>query len=219
MNVNYDTGGEEVRIELVSLIDVIFCILTFFILAAVSLTRQQSIGVDLPAASTAAPQMRDMLIVSVDYIGQIYIEEQPIRRDQLSTALQQYNQQNPEGMMVLYASQDARYADVVEVLDTLRQIGGDRAALATIPPQVPTTPTPGTGQDSFGIPSDPFNGDLSPANPLSDPLNSDPLNSDPLNDSFNGSGELDGLGLPTTPTVPLDSEPESGRSDGGDVPE
>ena len=217
MNVNYDTGGEEVRIELVSLIDVIFCILTFFILAAVCLARQRSIGVDLPEASTAAPQMRDMLIVSVDYIGQVYIEEQPVRRDQLSTVLQQYNQQNPDGMMVLYASQDARYADVVEVLDTLRQIGGDRAALATIPPQVPNT-LPGTGQDAFGIPSDPFNGTSPPANPL-DPLNSAPLNPDPLNDPLNGGRDLDGLGLPTTPTVPIEPGTAPPRPDSGAVDE
>ncbi|MCZ0902458.1 biopolymer transporter ExbD, partial [Microcoleus sp. HI-ES] len=34
MKINLDTPAEEARIELVPLIDVIFCILTFFLLAA-----------------------------------------------------------------------------------------------------------------------------------------------------------------------------------------
>ncbi|MEW6499728.1 MAG: biopolymer transporter ExbD, partial [Cyanobacteriota bacterium] len=38
MKVNLDTPSEEARIEIVPLIDVIFCILTFFLLAGLQLT-------------------------------------------------------------------------------------------------------------------------------------------------------------------------------------
>ncbi|MEM6435668.1 MAG: biopolymer transporter ExbD, partial [Cyanobacteria bacterium P01_D01_bin.115] len=75
-----DTPSEDVRIEIIPLIDVIFCILTFFILAAVGLTRQQAIDLDLPNASTGNPLppqglgaealQRERLYVSVDAIGQ-----------------------------------------------------------------------------------------------------------------------------------------------------
>jgi len=58
------------------LIDVIFCILTFFILGAVGLSRQQAISLDLPKASTATTPMREMLVVSLDDFGQLYVEKQ-----------------------------------------------------------------------------------------------------------------------------------------------
>jgi biopolymer transport protein ExbD len=61
MKINLDTPAEEARIELVPLIDVIFCILTFFLLASLQLTRQQAINVDLPKAKTGQTQMREML--------------------------------------------------------------------------------------------------------------------------------------------------------------
>lgn len=133
MKMNWDAPTEDVRIEIMPLIDVIFCILTFFILAAVTLTRQSTIGVDLPQASTGTTQMRDMLIVSVDPIGQLYLEQDPVNEPELTQALSDYLSLTPDGIVVLYASRLAQYNDVVEVLDLLRSIGGDRIALATLP--------------------------------------------------------------------------------------
>lgn len=133
MKTNWETPVQDVRIEILPLIDVIFCILTFFILASVVLTRQSGINVDLPSAETGTTQMREMLIVSIDPVGQLYLEQQPIDRDQLAESLRDYREASPEGLVVLYASRSARYDDVVNVLDLLRSVGGDRVALATLP--------------------------------------------------------------------------------------
>ncbi len=132
-----DHSDREVRIELVPLIDVIFCILIFFILAAVGLSRQQAINLDLPQASTGRAQMRDMLIVSLDDLGQVYVEQQIVTRTQLAQEIKDYHQSNPNGLMVLHAAQNATYREVVEVLDMLREVGGDRVALATLPTDSP----------------------------------------------------------------------------------
>ncbi len=134
--------ADEVRIELVPLIDVIFCILTFFILGAVGLSRQQAIGLDLPKASTGAPQMREMLVVTLDDLGQLYVEKQPVTRNQLFDSLKNYHQYNPRGLMVLHASRNTSYNDVVQVLDLLRQVGGDRVALATLPGESQSSSSP-----------------------------------------------------------------------------
>lgn len=155
--------AEEARIEIIPLIDVIFCILTFFILAALGLTRQSTIGLDLPRAATGTTEMRDMLIVSIDPIGQTYIERDPVTRDQLLDAMFDYQATNPEGTVVLYASRSASYNDVVEVLDLLRSVGGDRVALATLP-DASLDPSQATPIDPFApspefdptVPADPF---------------------------------------------------------------
>lgn len=133
MKIHLDSSEPDVRVEIIPLIDVIFCILTFFILTAVTLTRQNAINVDLPRASTGTPQMRKLLLVTVDPIGQTYVEKQPVSRDQLYQALTSFRKTSPEGTMVLYASRAASYNDVVQVLDLLQSVGGDRVALATLP--------------------------------------------------------------------------------------
>lgn len=165
MKINLDAPAEEVQIQLIPLIDVIFCILTFFILAALQLTRQQGLNVDLPRANTAATQMREMLVVSIDSVGQTYIDQNPISESGLYQQLLGYQQTNPTGMIVLYAPKTALYDDVVRVLDLLRSVGGDRVALATLP-----------GDPKQGQPNNPLNpslpgGQLPGAVPTADPLN------------------------------------------------
>ncbi|QIZ71788.1 ExbD/TolR family protein [Oxynema aestuarii] len=158
MKINFDSPDEEVRIELIPLIDVIFCILTFFLLAALQLTRQQAINVDLPQAETGSAQMREMLIVSVDRFGQTYIDDQPRDRQELSQWLRAYKKARPDGLLVLYASKMASYNDVVQVLDLLREVGGDRVALATIPSsgEIPENPNPDS-LNPLGLPPSPEN--------------------------------------------------------------
>ncbi|CAD5934211.1 ExbD/TolR family protein [Planktothrix agardhii] len=154
MKIRTDSTTDEARIELIPLIDVVFCILTFFILASLQLTRQQAINVDLPKASTGETQMQKMLIVGIDKSGQTYIEQQPVNQDQLDRSLLRFRRWNPSGLIVLYAPREALYNDVIRVLDRLRAIGGERVALATLPSSQEIKP-----------PINPSNPTLTPPNP------------------------------------------------------
>ena len=167
MKIHLDTPAEEARIELVPLIDVIFCILTFFLLAALQLTRQQSINVDLPKARTGQSQTPGMLLVSIDDFGQTYIDQLPVNDRQLDQVLKTFQAQNPAGLTVLYAPQNTRYAKVVEVLDKLRELGA-RVSLGTLPASTPA-PQPNPSLPNPGIPATPPIGGNS-AQPLPSPV-------------------------------------------------
>ncbi len=136
MKINLDSPGEDVRIEILPLIDVIFCILTFFILAAVTLTRQQAIEVDLPEASTSAPQTKSNVVIALSPSGQLYWDGEAIAVEQLLGDLQAFQRANPDSKIIFYASRSAFYSDVITTLDLLRSVGGDHVALATQRPQL-----------------------------------------------------------------------------------
>lgn len=141
MKLNIEDQTNDVQIQVLPLLDVVFCILTFFILASLQLTRQQGINLDLPKASTGQVQMREMLVVTIDSAGQTYVDKQLIDRMQLYQAIKTYHDQKPDGLLVLNAAQTAFYNDVVQVLDILRSVGGDRVALATAPQAPSPNPT------------------------------------------------------------------------------
>ncbi|MFB2739631.1 ExbD/TolR family protein [Umezakia ovalisporum] len=144
MKVNLHTPVEETQIQILPLIDVVFCILTFFLLAALQFTRQQAINIDLPKASTSTvagvSSQSATKIVTIDAVGNLYVEKQPVQREQLAQTLRQYLQANSNGTLVLNASRTATYNDVVSILDLMRQVGGDRVSLGIIPgpSQLPT---------------------------------------------------------------------------------
>ncbi len=149
MKLDLDNRPSDVQIEILPMIDVIFCILTFFILAAVGLTRQQAIALDLPSVDNSSPvegNSRDRLYVSVDSAGQVYVDKSPVPLGLLYDVLVQHKQISPNGTIVLYASRSARYEDVVKVLDLLRSVGGDRVALATLPNDASLDPTQGNSK-------------------------------------------------------------------------
>ena len=149
MKVDFENRQSDVQIEILPMIDVIFCILTFFILAAVGLTRQQAIELDLPAVNNSSPVEgvdRDRLYVSVDSVGQVYVDKSAVPLGLLYDVLVQHQKIAPNGTIVLYASRSARYEDVVKVLDLLRSVGGDRVALATLPNDVSLDPTQNSGE-------------------------------------------------------------------------
>lgn len=203
IKTDVDNTEPDVRIELVPLIDVIFCILTFFILAAVTLTRQAAINVDLPSAKTGTTQMRQILVVSIDPIGQTYVEKEPVTQSQLTDSLVKFRKESPDGLMVLYASRASSYNDVVRVLDLLRSVGGTRVALATLPgsgqgDQLPNL-NPGSGQ---------FNPSTLPG--LTNPSSPSGLNPNSLNPNSFDPNSLPGVGLPSAqPNLPGSSNSPS----------
>ncbi|BAU41663.1 ExbD/TolR family protein [Leptolyngbya sp. O-77] len=186
--LNPGSQQDDVRIELIPLIDVIFCILTFFILAAVSLTRQFAINTDLPSASTGVAQMRQTKIVTIDPVGTLYWDEDPVDESRLVQLVQQFQQESPDGTIVLNAPPYASYDSVVRVLDLLRAVGGDRVALAVTPTTQNPTEQIAPGQPGFSTPGG------APG------LNNPGLGNPGLG---NPATPLDPFGLPTVPGDPL----------------
>ena len=206
MKLDFENQADDVRIELIPLIDVVFCILIFFILASLQLTRQQAISINLPQSSTSALQTQKSLIVSIDSAGTIYVDQQPVTQDNLYYTMQGFQKENPDGLMVLYADRSATYDSVIQLLDKMRSIGGDRVALATQQPQ------PGSGQPlipgltpdgavvppgaGFGFPGVPVTPGA-PIDPFANPGTVDPG----LAPGLEGFG-LDGQAVPGNPLDP-----------------
>jgi biopolymer transport protein ExbD len=222
-------GPDNMRIEIVPLIDVIFCILIFFILAALQLTRQQAIGVDLPSAGTSTLQEQQSLLVTVDALGKTYVDSSEVSESQLYLILEGYRRTNPVGMMLLYADRNSIYNDVINILDLMRSVGGNRVALATLPPTTPTNPQTNTLPDA-GVPLQPLTPNADPLQPFPNLLPGVPGNPAPQQPAPNTvlpNGTLPNGTLPngTLPGGPLPSNalpggvlPPSGNLQNGTSP-
>jgi biopolymer transport protein ExbD len=147
MKIYLEPDDLDVRIEIIPLIDVIFCILVFFILGAVTFGRAQSVGVDLPTAGSAQTEFDSTLNVVIDNFGLISISEKgqktPVTEEQLGQLLAVYVSKYPQGLVQLEADKVISYGQVIRVFDLLREVGGTRVSLA-VDNSSPATQLPGS---------------------------------------------------------------------------
>ncbi len=178
MKVNLDNSTDDAQIQIVPLIDVIFCILVFFILAVVQTKQPQAINVDLPQAKTGTVQAPERIAVYLTNGSQITFGTESLGSDRtaLIDRAKTYIAQRPDGLLVLYASPNAIYSEVVSILDSLRAVTR-RVALATNPPpENAPTPNPYLPNNPY-LPSNP--GSFPGSNPSGLPTNPG-LNPNPL---------------------------------------
>lgn len=119
------------QINIVPMIDVIFAILTFFIMSSLFLSRSEGLPVNLPKASTAKVQQKSKVVVSVKPDGAIALNKKSIQLAQLETALKSLVNPQEELVVVVNADEKVDHGKVIGVMDQVRKVQGARLAIAT----------------------------------------------------------------------------------------
>ncbi|MEH2083505.1 MAG: biopolymer transporter ExbD [Nostoc sp.] len=120
------------QINIVPMIDVIFAILTFFIMSTLFLTRSEGLPVNLPKAATAKQQqVPTKITITVDEKEQVSLNRKPIAVDDLTAQVRTLVGSNPEVLVVINADEKVDYGRVVAVMDRVRQVPGAKLAIAT----------------------------------------------------------------------------------------
>ena len=119
------------QINIVPMIDVIFAILTFFIMSTLFLGRFEGLAVNLPKAQSAKPQKTMRATVTVDKQGSLYLNKSPIQIEALSNSVRQLHEPGKDLVVVLNADGSVTHDRVVAVMDQIRQVEGAKMAIAT----------------------------------------------------------------------------------------
>ncbi len=123
------------QINIVPMIDVIFAILTFFIMSTLFLTRQEGLPVNLPKAATAQQaQIPTRITVTVEPSGQVSLNKKPTTVDALTEQIRSLMGTNPEAVVVINADTKVEHGNIVSVMDKVRQVPGAKLAIATQKP-------------------------------------------------------------------------------------
>jgi len=119
------------QIYIVPMIDVIFALLTFFIMSTLFLTRSQGLPVNLPSATTAEAQKSTQATVTIDQTGKLALNRKPIQLSNLTNQVQALKGKNSQVLVVIDADRRVSHGQVITVMDRLRTIPGVRLAIGT----------------------------------------------------------------------------------------
>lgn len=122
------------QINIVPMIDVIFAILTFFIMSTLFLTSSEGLPVNLPKAATGQADRPAQMTVTINKTGQIFLNKKPIVLEQLESEVRQQVQPQQQVLVVINADEGVNHGQVVGVMDKVRQIDGAKLAIATQKP-------------------------------------------------------------------------------------
>lgn len=125
-----DDSDTPFQINLVPMIDVLFCILAFFIVSSLYLIRSEALPVNLPKAATAQIQPPSPILVTIDANGRTALNRQPIELQELTEQVKSLVGEKAETLVVINADSRVAHGKVVSVIDQLNQIPGVKLAIA-----------------------------------------------------------------------------------------
>ena len=134
MLIQADDNSIEAKIELTPLIDMVFLLLIFFLVATTFHQTEREMQIALPVASSSAPisAMMQELIVNVDIDGRIVVGGQQVTSDDLQSMVSRAVEVNPEQKVTVRGDRRTAYANIVTVLDICKGAGIQEPYLDTV---------------------------------------------------------------------------------------
>jgi biopolymer transport protein ExbD len=126
MSVRIDKGRLGSGLELTPMIDVVFLLMIFFLVASKLDEADRSIDVILPQASAAKPltsKPREF-VINIDREGNYFAGARPVRLEDLQQLLRQSAADNPQRQTVIVrADENTAHKFVVGAMDACVQAG------------------------------------------------------------------------------------------------
>ena len=126
-----DNNESENSINILPMIDIIFAILSFFIISSLYLTKIDSIKVNLPKSSTAVREQNKPQIITVDNNEKIYFNSNEILLKNISALIRTNIENIEEPIVILRADTSVKHGLIVSLLDELRKIDNLKIGIST----------------------------------------------------------------------------------------
>lgn len=126
MTVEIKKGSALEALSLTPLIDIVFLLLIFFLVATRFAEEDREVDVSLPTASEAKPLVEKPreIQISITSDGKFFLAGRPMSRQEMESALVQAVMNNPVGQsVILRADKACSWEEVMSAIDTCHRAG------------------------------------------------------------------------------------------------
>ena len=131
MKDSFDFDDENIQINILPMIDIIFVILSFFIVSSLYLVKLETIPVNLPSAETSNQEKDSLIVVTLNLENRIFIDEKFIDISILESEIRSKLRISNSKKVVLRADKGIKYGKVISILDILRRIENIKIGVST----------------------------------------------------------------------------------------
>ncbi len=129
MRLRRDRRDSAPEINLTPMIDMVFILLIFFLVAS-SFVKEAGIEVNRPVAQTAQTQGRGTIRIALSETGEIWMERRSIDIRAVRANVERMLAESPEASVVVLADETAHTGLLVQVMDQVRLAGVNDIAVA-----------------------------------------------------------------------------------------
>jgi biopolymer transport protein ExbD len=124
---------EDIAVQMAPLIDCVFLLLIFFLVATSLKKIEKELPLDPPvsAASVARPADDNMTIISLDREGNLFLGAEPVGQGYLQRKLREVAGQSPEHRVRIDGDRNTPMHALVQVLDLCHFEGIDNVGIKT----------------------------------------------------------------------------------------
>ena len=132
--MNYIPENDELKseINILPMIDVIFAILSFFIVSSLFLTKVETIPINLPNSSTAKKEDKRSINLSIDSKSRIFLNKNLVQLSNLKNEIIKLNIEK-NSLIIIRGDKNVNYGKIVEVMDIIRSLNNIKIAISTNP--------------------------------------------------------------------------------------
>lgn len=117
----------EARVELVSLMDVMFLVLVFFVYSIFDMAVHHGLKVDLPAAAGAL-EKGERVVVTIDAQDALQLNGRPLSQDNLVEEVKRLVGDHKETPVLISGDRKASLGVGIELLSRLKAVGVEKAS-------------------------------------------------------------------------------------------
>lgn len=134
MKIETSTSDDEPVLNLTPMIDVVFQLLIFFMVATTFLDPEKEIEIELPEAASGneSEAETDELIINVLADGRIVVSGTPMTSDELRARLAETAAGNPQTPVTIRGDRLVHHEHIVGVMDACGQAGLFNLAVGTM---------------------------------------------------------------------------------------
>ena len=127
----FDLEETNIQINILPMIDIIFVILSFFIVSSLYLVKLEIIPVNLPNSETSKQEKDPVIVVTLNMENKVFINEKMIDITLLENELRSILINSNNKKVVLRADKRINYGNVISILDVLRKIENLKIGVST----------------------------------------------------------------------------------------
>ena len=121
----------DLTINILPMIDVLFAVLLFFVLSSLILTRNRMVAIERPKSSTDATIGKEAIVVSLNQKGELFINNKKTQESSLINDLKSLKDKNQTKKLLIDADRTSQYGDVFQIIEQAKSADFESIGLVT----------------------------------------------------------------------------------------